>query len=307
MYALLAVSPAIFIFSVTLLGTAIEQSQSEERAARENAKTDVQKEIDDIDAALKKARKDGDTTNLATKLDELTNKRSGFEKEIVKLRKKYGRINLNNTVLYPCASFLLVILISPLMIYVAEDFRLEFLVLVVQFLLASFGLFKLYKSLDLVQVISASKKESDQFARLKDAIKTSLSEYYQSIKEETAVEFVDKAFPLNVTASMELEIRFRVTLTKGSALKNAFVWFYVADGFDLVDPSETSAWRQPANHSLPNIRTVQISLGTLSIGPATPRKIILKTPATPGKYLLRYAVRAEGYYGTSKDLTVLVG
>ncbi|MDP3836490.1 MAG: hypothetical protein Q8Q67_00010 [bacterium] len=302
-YVLLAISPAIFVFAVTLLGTAIEKSQNEEKAARENAKTDAQIEIDEVETALKKARQDGDTTSLTAKLEALKIKKSSAEKEISNIRNKYKRINLLNTVIIPCVLFILVITLN-LSVFISENIIFRFTISIIQILLIFIGVWRLYRSLQLIQIISANKKESDQYHHLKEAIKVALNEHKQDNQEEAIVQFVDKAFPLNVVASMELEINFRAKLIKGSTLKNAFVWFYVPDGFELIRPPEASSWRQP---SLENIRTVQISLNTLSIGPATPRSLKIKTPSAPGKYTIKYAVRAEGYYGESKDIAILVG
>ena len=303
---LLGVSPAIFVFTVTLLGTAIDNAKNEENAARENAKADVQKEIDELEIALDKARKDGDTTELNTKMNELKSKKLGAEAEIISIKKKYSRINLFNTVLIPCISFILVIMLSAF-IFFLDNIYFRVIIFTVQFLLLCFGIFKLYISLSLVQIISANKKEGDYLLRLKESIKAALEEHRQNNKEEAVVEFVDKSFPLNVVALMELAIKFRVKLIKGATLKNSFVWFYIPDGFELINPSEAESWRQPMDSSFPNMRTVQIALNTLNIGPATPGTLKIKTPQSLGKYIIKYRVRAEGYSSAVKELTIFVG
>ena len=305
----LAIAPTVFVFSVTLLGDAIEHSQQEEKAARENDKINIQKDIAETEKSLQKAKNDGDTTELNDKLKKLTKRRQETEKKIKDIKIKYNSIDFTNTVLYPCAAFILSAAISLFVgpLKNAGGLLSYYLIVLSQLCLFSYGIGKIYRSLQLVQQISANKKASEHYDRLKEVFKLALEEYYQSTKEEVVVEFVDKAFPLNVATSMDLAMQFRVKLTKGSILKNASVWFYVSDGIELVDPPETSSWRQPSNYNPPNIRTVKVNLDNLSIGPYTPRTLKLKTPATAGKYLLRYAVRADGYSGTSKDLTLLVG
>jgi len=304
----LAISPTVFVFSVTLLGDAIERSQQEEKAARENDKKNIQDDITKVEKALQSAKKDGNTTTLTDELEDLKKKQTQTEKKINDIKIKYSSIDFSNTVLYPCAAFLLSLAARPLIVFFGDKNQFSsVLVIVSQLLLISYGIIKIYKSLRLVQEISANKKEGEHYDRLKETFKLALFEYYQSNKEDVLVEFIDKAFPLNVATSMELAINFRVKLTKGSVLQNACVWFYVSDGLELIDPPEKDSWRQRSDYTPPNIRTVKISLGTLSIGPWTPRILKLKTPATAGKYLLRYAVRADGYFGSMKDLTLLVG
>jgi hypothetical protein len=108
-YILLPISPGVFVFSVTLLGSAIERSQNEEKAARENSKSQIDKEISEIDKALSKAKKNGDTTELAGKLLDLKKQRKVFDREIIKIRNKYAQINLINTVLLLVLLFLLLL------------------------------------------------------------------------------------------------------------------------------------------------------------------------------------------------------
>lgn len=303
---ILGVSPAIFVFSVTLLGTAIEQSQREEKAARENAKAQLQDKIDKVEIALKKAREDGNTTDLTAEVEELTQKKAIEEEEIEKIKKKYRRIDLLNTVVLPSIAALLVLIIAFVSSKVFFRYSLEIFI-GIEALLVGFALFKLYLSLEIVQSISSGKREDEQLARIKEVIKLALSEHEQDNKEEARVIFDDVAFPLNAGPSQELEFNFKVGLAKGATLYHAEIWFYIPDEFNLIQPSEEESWRQPANYSLPNIRTVRVSLGTVSIGPFVPRSLKIKTPVAAGKYSLRYVVKGEGYFGTAKDVSILVG
>ncbi len=306
-FALLAISPTIFIFSVTLLGAAIEQAQQEEKSARENDKETLQKEIDQIELAIPQARKDGNAKFLTAKLVDLKKQQHMTEKKISEIRVKYSRIDLTNSVVHPCVAFFAVTLINPLALTVPNQLLMTSVLIVLQILLISYGIYKIYRCLALVQEISVNKKESESYSRLKETIKNALQEHEQGKEAEVSVVFVDKAFPLNTTIDTELSVRFRVKLTKGSVLNNVEVWFFVADGFGLVKPSEIDAWKQASDYDVPNIRTVKISIGTLSKGPYTPGNLIIKSPSSPGKYLLRYKVYADGFSGSANDLSILVG
>ncbi len=161
-------------------------------------------------------------------------------------------------------------------------------------------------TLNLVQLISTNKKDEEIFSHLKESYKVAIREIEQDKKEETTIEFVNKAFPLNIGGSTDLEVEFVARLIKGSALKQTAVWFYVPDGFELIDPKEISSWRQNSNFNLPNIRTVPVKIGTLSIDSGVTAVLKIKTPQTPGKYSIRYELHAEGYLGHAKDLLILV-
>jgi hypothetical protein len=104
---------------------------------------------------------------------------------------------------------------------------------------------------------------------------------------------------------MELSIDFWIKITKGSVLKDCSVWFFIADEFELVEPLHS--WRQHDDYDLPNVRTVKIDFSTLSIGSKKPGHLKIKTPSIPGKYILRYKVKGEGFIGSNNDLIILVG
>lgn len=305
-FALLAISPTIFIFSVTLLGAAIEQAQQEENAARENDKANLQKEIDQLEKSIPQARKDGNANSLTTRLDDLKKQQESTEQKIKDIKIKYHGIDLTNSVIRPCLAFIIAAAINPLSAFLLSQL-LTVVLIFLQIILILYGIYKIYRCLALVQEISVNKKESEGYSRLKETIKLAMHEYDQGKEDEVSVIFVDKAFPLNTTIDTELNVRFRIKLIKGNVLKNVYIWFFIADGFGLINPAEDQAWKQASDYDVPNIRTVKIHIGTLSKGPYTPGTLVIKTPSIPGKYLLRYKVYADGFSGSANDLSILIG
>lgn len=304
---LLTTAPTVFIFSVTLLGNAIEKSEQEENAARENDKAFIQKKISElVEPSVEKAKKDGNTSALTDQLSELKKQQIDADKKIKAIKKKYSRIDLKNTVLYPCASFILLITAGLLARSLHEKFLLVDSLVLIQLLALIYGGYKIYGSLRLVQEISANKKESEHYDRLRETFTLALNEHEQAKKSEVSLTFIDKAFPLNVAASAELSMGFRVSLKKGSSVKNLSVWFFIPDEFELILPPEDKSWRQASDYSLPNIRTVKVEIGTLNSGVYQSGTLKIKTPASTGKYLLRYNVHGDDYTGLPKDLTLLV-
>jgi hypothetical protein len=304
-FTLFVVSPTVFVFSVTLLGTAIEKSQEEEEIARENDKTNLQNEIDNIEKIIIKAKEDGNTSNLTDELENLKRRQLKSEKKIKEIKIKYETINLTNSVLYPCSALFLIVFLNFFIDFFTTQSWSIVIIIFSEILLTMYSAIKIYKSLILVQKISANKKENDHYLKIKDHIKIALQEYDQEKTEEVELIFVEKAFPLNTAPSTELEIKFKIKLKKGNVLNNVCVWFFIADGFDLIKPKEF--WKQDSSYNPPNIRTVKISIGKLSKGPYTPGDLKIKTPATSGKYLIRYRVYADGFFGSQKDLSILVG
>lgn len=302
---LLAIAPTVFVFGVTLLGAAIEKSQQEEKSARENEAEKIQSEITKVEETIKRVRKGGDTKDLTDQLNVLIKNKTETEGKIKKIKIKYNRINLTNTVIYPCAAFLLSLLFS--LGSSLSNGWLGFVMSTIEISLLVFGLIKLYLSLALIQEISVNKKESEYYDRLKQAIKLGVSEYEQTKKEEAEINFSDKKFPLNINPATDLKLDFSLNLKKGKSLANTTVWFFIPDGFNLIEPSEDKSWRQSSDYDPPNIRTVKIVSGTLNIGTRNPGHIKIKTPEAPGKYSIRCQINADGYCGETKDLKLIVG
>jgi hypothetical protein len=308
--ALIAIAPTVFIFSVTLLGTAIENSEQEEKKARDNDKKNLKNEIDDIEKSINSARKNGDTKSLTNQLETLKAKQAKSEANINDIKVKYQRINLNNSVLYPCVALLLVFLANVLIvIFKNQPLFVKLLLILSDILLVLYGMIKIYRSLELVQKISANTKESEKYSKLKDIIRLALDEHDEQIQqansEEVSLKFIDKAFPLNTTPNTDLEIKFHVKLERGNIIDNVDAWFFIADGFELLNP--TKFWKQNSNYDLPNVRTVKIPIGKLNKDLVSPGTLKLKTPTNPGKYILRYKVYGDGFAGSQNDLSILVG
>lgn len=306
---LLVISPTIFVLGVTLLGSAVEKSKQEEKAARESESSIIKKEIEEVEKSLIKAKKDGDTTEVYYKLSVLKKREKDTNSKIQEIKNKYKAIDLLNTVIYPCVAFLLVLILNQYDVFLYKTNLMTplYIVFLSQILLLVYGLFKIYYSLRLIEEISISKKESEYYDRAIECIKSALTQYDQDKKEELSIEFIEKSFPLNVTCSTELEIKFKIGFKKGTVLNDVSVWFYIPDGFDLIKPPESDSWRQSSKSTVPNIRTVKIFLGKISIGTLTPGSLKIKTPEVAGKYSLIYSIKGDGYNGSNNELKLFVG
>src|SRR5688572_30134505 len=111
----LTIPPMIFVFGVTLLGTAIDKAKQEEKAARDNESEDINAKINTLEESLKEAKKNGDTTTIIKELDELKKAKEVTNKKIEQIRTKYNHINLNNTVIVPTLCFVSVVILNKLL------------------------------------------------------------------------------------------------------------------------------------------------------------------------------------------------
>ncbi len=303
----MVIPPTIFVLGVTLLGHAVEKSKQEEKAARESESSNIKEELSELQDQLKEAKSNGNTTTLYTTIEKLKEKQKETENKIQEIKIKYSSVNLHNTVVYPSLAFVLFLGINELNLYLYKNNEMLLFValLIIEVCLIFFGLLKIYKSLNLIQEISLNKKEEDYFDKITETIKSALTQYEQNKKEEVSIEFTSKVFPLNVTCSTELKIDFRVRLKKGSLLQDVEIWFFIPDEFELINPTES--WRQSASFISPNIRTVKVKVGDLSVGPFSRRSLEIKTPPLSGNYSIRYSIKGLGYYGETRELKLIAG
>jgi len=309
---IIVIPPAVFIFSVTLLGAAVERLHNEEKAEMEKDDASTKEEINKLDDKIKAIRttnKNGDTGDLLINLDALKKHKKESDRRIKKIKNKYSSIDLVNTLIYPFFCFVGAMFQAHIGITLLTKSYSPILIIVSFFTVVIFlfiGFIKIYKALNLVQEISVNKKENEYFDRLKDTIKIAILEDKEGSKSEVVIKFVDKSFPLNINTATELEMPFRVKLAKGSILNNVSVWFFIPDGLDLIKPSEKEGWRQGGDYDPPNIRTVRIVVGNISVGPYTPRSLKIKTTTEKGNYKIKYKIYADGYVGTEQFIELIV-
>lgn len=307
-YSAMAVPTAIYVFGVTLLGTAIERAQQEESNAKSNELKMVADEIAGLERNLKEVKVNGNTNEVANQIRHLQKNQNKNRKKIGKIKSKYSRIDVSNTVVLPSLAFIVSGLLGQLenLVDASKYFWLPYTLLLIQAALLIFGFIKIYLSLSLIQEIISTKKESESADRLKKAVKEGLAEYYQGLANRASIKFVDKKFPLSTAPSTELEMPFRVRLEQGSVLSDFAVWFFIPEGFELITPPEKESWRQTTDYDLGNIRTIKVTIPRLSIGPSFTKTIVLKTPPNHGTYSIRYKCYAEGFQGPSETIKILV-
>lgn len=302
---LLVIPPAIFIFTVTLLGSAVEKLQKEEQDAIEKDKAKTKDEILKIEEQIREAKNNGHTKNIDLK--SLQKHEKETNKKIKRIKNKYSSINLINAGVYPFVSFVFVLAGSQIGIKYNDTFsEINVYLFLIIVILILFGLYKLFNALSLVQEMNSDKKENENFDRLKEVIKIALSEDRENSKFEVKMKFEDKNFPMTINVSTELEIKFLVSLAKGLYAQNVFAWFFIPDGFDLIKPSEKESWRQGPAYDPPNVRTVKLNIGNLNTGQSIRNSIKFKTPILTGTYRINYKLYGNGYSGANNYIELKV-
>jgi len=295
-----------FVFSATLLGAASKRIKEEEERAKEQDKTEFDEAIKTVQQELGKSQETGDIRELRGKLDELLENRQKNERHIAAIRKKYDRIKLHGIVIYPGSLFLVAcILASGASAYLNGSYYLSSTLWIGSLLSLVEGIRRLCITLSSVQEIAVAADEyrlREQYRMTEQAFSQSLLAHEQKRQEKLIIQFPDITFPISVPTAQELTIPFRVALAQGKIVRAVDVWFYVPDGFQLLTPD--TFWRQSKDFKLPDIRTVKVRLGDVSVGVRTRGHLKVKAPDSQGKYIIVYSLHGEGYRDKDEEFGV---
>lgn len=302
---MLGIIVPIFVFATTLLGSATKRVKAEEDKARDQDKKDFDKDITELQAKIDEAKKSGPTNELNKRMKELINNREKFDKQLKQIQTKYDSIKFKGIVIYP-GFFMFLAVISSIgaKIYFHYNLGLAIFYWVLYLTFLIIGLRKLCISLVTIQEIAVSSDEL-RIKEQADCFIKALKQHDESKAEKLEINFVNLSFPYKCAAATEIILNFRVRLIQGRIVKNVAVWFFVPEGFDIIEPNYF--WRQAQDFTkAPNIRTLKVRVGDLSIGPYTPATFKIKTPTDSGKYTLMYSLKGNGYNGPIEDAVIEV-
>lgn len=304
---LIAAIITVFIFAVTLLGNVIERAREEKTETKRQKHKDFEIKINDIENKVKTAKEKGDPDKLIKELQrqlrELKKNREKFDKQLKQIQNKYSLLRFKQSVIYPGRFFIFSISLNEFAKIYIDNIEISITLWISSVIAIGIGIYRMCRCLLLVQEISAVSEEF-QAKRLVQALITALDSREKKKEEELSISFQEISFPHTCSQNTELRIPFRVILEKGKIARRVRVWFFIPDGFELIAPK--TSWPQSSNFIVPNIRTVKIELGDVSIGPWKPGSLRIRTPDTAGDYFLMYTLYAEGYRSARDQLKITV-
>lgn len=310
---LIASDVTAFTLSVTLLGRAIEYAREDESQIEDEQTTDFQEQISDLENRIQEAKKNNNPKCLMEELQELQNKRKEYEKKLSSTKRKYALLSLNCAVINPVLCFIAASLIASIaqqLLVNGKNVAILPYIFIASIVLLFVGSYRLTRVLMVVEEIASKpvKTDNSAFEKLGDDIQKAFKQNVKELKakdaEKLTVKFTDDSIEANT--STEVKIKFRVTLDQGKMMNNVKVWFFVPDDIILVDPDESTSWRQSEDYDLPGIKTVKVSIGNVSIGPYSPGTLKIKTPEQPGTFKIYYRLYADGYQDSRQVLEINV-
>lgn len=288
--ALAGVGITVFTFAATFLSEAIQESRKREDETQKKKAEDFELKVTDLQNKVSELKSSGDSTGVEEKLKEIKQARKKFDKEIKRIHAKYTSLHFGPSIAIPGSAFLIAFVCSE--IYKSNQLAPlpGTIVWVVSLLLLAFGTYRVLRSLTLVQEISLVVES--QKTRMKQAFLEALAAHDQQKEERISITFPKQNFPITLPPSTEVRLNFRVHVVAGKAVHNCEAWFFVPDGFELIQPPKEN-FRQADDFVVPNIRTVKINVGTITKGTYSTGFVSFKTPKVEGTYYVLYFVRSE--------------
>jgi ABC-type multidrug transport system fused ATPase/permease subunit len=302
---LLGVTIPFFIFAITLLGNAIERAKQEEKEAKEQQQKDFELKINDLENKITALKESGDPTQLEKQLKEFKATQKKHSRNIKGIKRKYGKLSFRNSILIPSSLFIISILFSDISKFSTISTKLSIIFRLSAFISLGLGIYAICISLLLVQKISASSDELQQ-RKMSEAFKAALIAFEKEKEVTLSIKFVNVSFPLHCKKNTDITIDYRLSVVKGEIARKAETWFYIPDGFILIDPDENQAWRQGEDFVVPNIRTVRRKHGDIRKGIYSPSWIKFRTPDVPGEYYLMYFATADGCEHRREKISIVV-
>ena len=288
--ALAGIGIAVYVFAATFLGEAIQESRKKEDETQKKKAEDFELKVADLQNKVSELRSSGDSSAVEEKLKEIKLARKKFDKEIKRIHAKYTSLQFIPSIVLPGSAFILAFVSSE--IYKTSQLEILWgtIIWFLSVLLLAFGIYRVLRSLILVQEISLVV--DSQKTRMRQAFEEALAAHDERNEERIIISFPKQTFPMAISPETEVKLQFRINVLAGRAVHNCEAWFFVPDGFDLIHPPKED-FKQADDFVVPNIRTIKLPHGTVTKGTYSSGSITFKTPKVEGTYFLLCRVRSE--------------
>ncbi len=312
---LLAAVITVYTLSITFLGRAIEYAKEDENQAEAERASEFQERISDVENRVQQAKTTGNAIELEAQLATLKADRENHKKKIFKIKEKYARLGFGEGVASPSIFLVFSSLLSEM--GKQSDWSGQFLVFlpVAVFILSLISLF--FGGLRLGQVLTTlqevatrpvkkSDLDAEKIATIMADVLVRRDVESESKKIEKLEVVVRGGTPIKCNLSEEISITFVSSIKQGKIVRNVRIFVFVPDEVNLISPAEILSWRQSETYEPPNIKTIQVSVGDVSVGISNPKILKVRAPGAEGTYTIYYRVYGDGYFDDRQKLELIV-
>ncbi len=303
--ALLAVVVTIFVLASSLLGLAVESASEEEKRRRAEQDSRIGEKVEQARTELEQAATGtGEFEQAEKTLKELRNQKKKSGKETKRILQGYEVFRAKGGVLYPCIPILVSLVLSALAWGLGMGTYQSISLCLWGFGVAAiaYSLYRIYFALTRIERVAVTSEQA-ALTRMTRALGTALEEHDEVMKPKLEFEFHGKQPPFHAKKESTLEIKYRITLTKGGILRMAEIRFFAPPGFSFPNKE---IWTQRADFTMPSACTCKDDFTDILPNSFYNRTLGFKTPAQAGTFTLGYSMAYEGHKGTMQEFEVVV-
>ena len=299
----------VFVFSVSLLGQAIERARKEREEAEDEKRRELGQEIEELKSALDKARKTGNTSGISqfsTRIKKLEKKKKNA---IRKIERTSRALTVRGTVLLPGVFFMVAVgscagaraLRTLTMFNSSVTWGFLLWIFAVGFLCV--GLFFFWRTLNVIQLVAVPSEQA-AYRRMVTAFKQAQKEIEEERLPKIEFHWKNKK-PLVFSKGETRKIPFHISLVKGYSAEHVDIWFFACPEIEFPN---VSTWKQPANTGEISGFTITIMHFEEIIMPGTGyvRSIEIRAPHKEGSFELFVQVECIGFSGTMQRFLIRV-
>jgi len=299
----------VFVFSVSLLGQALENTRREREDAEREKQRELDLKIEELKSELEEAKRPGGVSGIS-KLSAKINKLKKERKNAIRKIERTSRaLTVRGAVLLPGAFFMAAVgscagarALRTLAVFSCSvTWGLVLWLFALGFL--GIGLFHFRRTLGVVQLVAVGSEQTayrKMVAAFKQAQKEGEEQHLPKLKFRWKEE---QPFVLSVGETRKLP--FVVNLVSGHSAENVEVWFVASPEVEF--PNVFSWPQEPAQGDIAGLTTTIVKFGETLIPDTTYRRSIeIQAPHEEGTFKLLVQIKCIGFSGTRQTFAIRV-
>jgi hypothetical protein len=300
----------VFVFSVSLLGQALESAQSEREEAERKNQCELERKIEELKGSLDKAKRTSDMTDISKLTTKINKLKKAKKNALRKIERTSRALTVRGAVLVPGACFVAAVgscagarALRTLAAFSSSvTWGLVLWLFGLGFL--GIGLFLFRRTLGVVQLVAVGSEETAH-RRMIAAFKQAQKEVDEERLPKLKFQWKEEQ-PFVLSAGETRNLSFAVTLVNGYSAENVQVWFFASP---QVEFPNTSSWPQESGKGAISGLTTTIVKFKETVMQDTyySRSIEIQAPQEEGSFELLVQTECIGFRDTRQKFAIRVG
>lgn len=277
---LLGVTITVFVLSVSLLGRAIERSQTEQARILQERSERLQRQKTEVEKRLGSATSEAEVRDLEAKLKRLRRELRTYRKKLRRANRMATQLGVVGVVIVPGTAFLLSIVCAEITQLVIGH-CIKLLLISVSLLSLLVGIYFLLKSLRALE-FTALTTEDVSLRQTTIALQKALEEHEDRRTPKLRLKLTEPS-PIEVSKGAEFSLEFALGLRTGFSARGVEVWCLIPPGFRFIDAQKV--WQQGDTHEkYPGYWTTIETFESIKKGVTYESAFKIKAPDSEGVY-----------------------